>query len=74
MGDPENGGRFTVKKYHSAKTVSVDAWQHERIKLLPLNPDYGPILVAPYEGSDMVVGASGLPQSTEPWLGKGKIL
>jgi superfamily II DNA or RNA helicase/diadenosine tetraphosphate (Ap4A) HIT family hydrolase/HKD family nuclease/SOS-response transcriptional repressor LexA len=55
MGDSENGGRFTVKKYHSAKTVSQDAWQHDRIELLPLNPDYDPIPVAPHEGPEMVV-------------------
>jgi superfamily II DNA or RNA helicase/diadenosine tetraphosphate (Ap4A) HIT family hydrolase/SOS-response transcriptional repressor LexA len=55
MGDPENGGRFTVKKYHSAKAVSEDAWQHEHIELLPLNPDYDPIPVAPHEGPEMVV-------------------
>jgi superfamily II DNA or RNA helicase/diadenosine tetraphosphate (Ap4A) HIT family hydrolase/HKD family nuclease/SOS-response transcriptional repressor LexA len=55
MGDPENGGRFTVKKYHSAKTVSENAWQHDRIELLPLNPDYDPIPVAPHEGPEIVV-------------------
>ena len=55
VGDPEHGGRFTVKKYHSAKTVSEDAWQHDRIELLPLNPDYQPIPVAPHEGPEMVV-------------------
>lgn len=55
MGDPENGGRFTVKKYHSAKTVSEDVWQHDRIELLPLNPDYDPIPVAPHESPEMVV-------------------
>ena len=36
MGAPENGGRFTVKKYHSAMTVSEDAWQHDRIEFLSL--------------------------------------
>ncbi|MGD7652000.1 MAG: DEAD/DEAH box helicase family protein [Verrucomicrobiales bacterium] len=55
MGDPENGGRFTVKKYHSAKTVTEDGWQHASIELLPLNPDYDPIPVAPHEGPEMVV-------------------
>lgn len=40
---------------HSVKTVSEDAWQHDRIELVPLNPDYDPILVAPHEGSEMVV-------------------
>ncbi|TAE77099.1 MAG: S24 family peptidase [Verrucomicrobia bacterium] len=55
MGDLENGGRFTVKRYHSAKTVADDAWQHDRIELLPLNPDYEPIPVAFHEGPEMVV-------------------
>ena len=65
MGDPENGGRFTVKKYHSAKTVSDDAWQHDRIELHPLNPDYNPIIVAPHEGPRWWWSANGWPQSTE---------
>lgn len=55
MGDPENGGRFTVKKYHSPKTLSEDAWLHARIELLPLNPDHDPIPVGPHEGPEMVV-------------------
>lgn len=55
MGDPENGGPFTVKKYHSAKTISEDGWTHDRIELLPLYPDYDPIDVAPHEGLEMVV-------------------
>lgn len=32
-----------------------DAWQHDYIKLLTLNPDYDPIVVAPHEGPEMVV-------------------
>ncbi len=55
MGDPENGGRFTVKKYHSAKTVADDAWQHDRVELLPLNMEYEPIPVEPHEGAEMMV-------------------
>jgi SOS-response transcriptional repressor LexA len=55
VGDAENGGRFTVKKYHSAKSVSEDAWQHDQIELLPLNRDYNPILVTPHETPEMVV-------------------
>jgi SOS-response transcriptional repressor LexA len=55
MGDPENGGRFTVKKYHSTKIVTEDTWKHEHIELLPLNPDYSPIIVAPHEAAEMVV-------------------
>lgn len=60
MGDPENGGRFTVKKYHSAKTVSppalvskfqllsVSKFQLLPPMLLPLNPDYDLIPIAPH--------------------------
>jgi superfamily II DNA or RNA helicase/diadenosine tetraphosphate (Ap4A) HIT family hydrolase/SOS-response transcriptional repressor LexA len=55
MGDPENGGRFTVKKYHSSKTVTEEGWHHNHIELRPLNPDYDPIIVAPDEGADMAV-------------------
>jgi phage repressor protein C with HTH and peptisase S24 domain len=54
-GDLENGGRFMVKKYHSAKRVSEEGWRHEQIELLPLNPDYDPIIVDPHEGPEMVV-------------------
>lgn len=66
MGDPENGGRFTVKRYHSAKTASEDAWQHDRIELLPLNPDYEPILVALHEGPEMVVVGEWVASVAEP--------
>ena len=68
VGDPENGGRFTVKKYHSAKIVSEDAWQALPLPiqnskstiqnyhpLLPLNPDYDPITVEPHEAPEMMV-------------------
>lgn len=54
-GDLEDVGRITVKKYHSAKTVKEDGWKHEHIELLPLNPDYNTIIVAPHEGTEMVV-------------------
>lgn len=47
-------GRSPLRE-HSAKTVSEDGWKHERIELLPLNPDYNPIHVAPHEGPEMVV-------------------
>jgi superfamily II DNA or RNA helicase/diadenosine tetraphosphate (Ap4A) HIT family hydrolase/SOS-response transcriptional repressor LexA len=54
-GDLENGGRFTVKKYHSVKRVTEDEWSHEHIQLLPLNRDYNPIIVTPHEAPEMVV-------------------
>ncbi|MSU50919.1 MAG: HIT domain-containing protein [Opitutus sp.] len=53
-GDPENAGRFTVKKYHSVKQVADEGWRHESIELRPLNPDYKPIVVDPGEASEMI--------------------
>jgi len=41
--DPETNQRYTVKRYTSEKTVTEDSWQHERITLEPLNPDYEPL-------------------------------
>lgn len=55
LGDPEDGGRFTVKKYHSEKTVTEDGWSHQRVQLLPINPDYTAIEVDPDEASEMVI-------------------
>ena len=38
--------RYTIKKYHSEKTVSDDSWEHSRIELLPINTDgYCPIVL-----------------------------
>jgi SOS-response transcriptional repressor LexA len=57
LGAGENGGRFTVKKYHSEKTVTADGWRHSSIQLLPLNPLFEPITLEPDdEGDLMIVG------------------
>ncbi len=32
--------RFTIKRYRSVKVKTEDGWQHEKIILEPLNPDY----------------------------------
>jgi SOS-response transcriptional repressor LexA len=55
LGDVATGGRFTVKKYHSEKTVTDDSWAHQRIQLLPLNSGYKPIEVEPQEAEQMIV-------------------
>lgn len=55
MGDPENGGRFTVKKYHSEKVPVDGGWRHEKIELLPINPDYEPITVESHEADEMII-------------------
>ena len=37
---------YTIKKYHSEKTVSDDSWEHLKIELLPINTDgYSPIVI-----------------------------
>jgi hypothetical protein len=55
MVDQETGLRFTVKKYHSEKTVTEDSWTHQRIQLLPLSPDYRPLEIDPQEAEDMLI-------------------
>ena len=57
VGVGENGGRFTVKKYHSEKTVTAAGWQHERIQLLPVNRDFEQIEIEPPNSEDLrIVG------------------
>jgi SOS-response transcriptional repressor LexA len=55
LGSGENGGRFTVKKYHSEKTVTADGWRHDRIQLLPLNPAFEPITLEPEDAEDLTI-------------------
>ena len=54
-GAGENGGRFTVKKYHSKKTVTADGWRHDRIQLLPVNPAFEPIEIEPEAAGDLTI-------------------
>jgi len=55
LGAGEDGGRFTVKKYHSDKTGTADGWRHERIQLLPLNPAFEPITLEPEDAGDLTI-------------------
>jgi len=55
LGAGENGGRFTVKKYHSEKTVTADGWRHDRIQLLPVNPAFEPIEIERESSADLVI-------------------
>ena len=41
--DSEYGGRYTIKRYHSEKTVTAEGWQHASVQLLPLNQNFDPI-------------------------------
>ena len=57
VADSETGGEYTLKVYSSEKVASEDGeWQHERITLKPLNPEYQPLVLEPEEeGSVMAV-------------------
>ena len=54
-GAGENGGRFTVKKYHSEKTVTADGWRHTSLQLLPVNPAFEPIEIEAEAAADVVI-------------------
>ncbi len=57
ISDLDTGGKYTVKKYTSKKKhVSDETWEHEQIMLLPINPDYKPIVISnPEDGNFMVI-------------------
>lgn len=40
LSQPDEGARYTVKRYKSTKRVSEDGWEHERVILEPLNPEF----------------------------------
>jgi superfamily II DNA or RNA helicase/diadenosine tetraphosphate (Ap4A) HIT family hydrolase/HKD family nuclease/SOS-response transcriptional repressor LexA len=43
--DPEDGGRYTVKKYVSSKRKTEEGWEHQSIELVPLNQNFAPIVL-----------------------------
>lgn len=54
--DPETGGAYTVKRYSSEREVSpTEEWRHTKITLLPLNPDYPPLVLEPKDENDVRV-------------------
>jgi SOS-response transcriptional repressor LexA len=57
IADVDNGGRYTVKRYTSKKKMNRDeTWEHEEIALLPINPEYKPIVISnPEDGNFMVI-------------------
>jgi SOS-response transcriptional repressor LexA len=55
LGIGENGGRFTVKKYHSAKTLTADGWRHSGIQLMPVNPAFEPITLGPEDVDNLTI-------------------
>ena len=54
--DPENGERYTVKRYESEKASEGDSWRHTKIVLKPFNPGFEPIILTDAdEGSLQVI-------------------
>jgi phage repressor protein C with HTH and peptisase S24 domain len=50
------GDRYTLKKYHSHKIYwPEDRWEHDRIQLLSLNPEYAPITLE-NNGNYLILG------------------
>jgi len=45
----ERTAEFTVKRYTSVKRADGDSWEHERIRLEPLNPEFEPWDLRPDE-------------------------
>jgi len=53
LSDPDTGGQYTVKKYQSKKNQNPDGtWEHEEIRLEPLNPAYQSIVISPENAVD----------------------
>ena len=51
---PEDGGRYTIKRYHSTKRNSdEEGWQHQTIELQPLNRDYPTIHLSPESADEL---------------------
>ena len=55
--DPDNGERYTVKRYQSEKVTDGDSWRHARITLKPLNPDFQSIELTGAEEDELQVVA-----------------
>jgi superfamily II DNA or RNA helicase/diadenosine tetraphosphate (Ap4A) HIT family hydrolase/SOS-response transcriptional repressor LexA len=52
---PVDGGRYTVKRYHSTKGGGEDGWQHQTIELQPLNSEYSAIQIDEEAATDLRV-------------------
>ena len=55
--DPENGQRYTVKRYESEKEGDEDSWHHTKITLKPVNPDFEPIILTGADEGELQVVA-----------------
>lgn len=60
VSDEETGGEYTLKVYSSEKIAAEEGeggWQHSKITLSPLNPDYEPIVLHPESEGEVVAVA-----------------
>lgn len=60
IDDPDLGGRYTIKRYFSEKSVAADdGWGHRRIELRPDSdrPDYRPLIIESAEENEFVIVA-----------------
>jgi phage repressor protein C with HTH and peptisase S24 domain len=48
-GTSSTGGEFTIKRYRSSKRSTGDSWEHEKIRLEPLNPEFEACVLEPDE-------------------------
>jgi SOS-response transcriptional repressor LexA len=55
--DPENGERYTVKRYESAKIDGEDGWRHIQVTLKPENSRFQPIVIRADSEADVAVVA-----------------
>ncbi len=67
--DPENGERYTVKRYRSEKAHQADSWRHKSVSLTPVNPHFDPIVLTTGEGGEYRVVAEVVEVLGEPECG-----
>jgi hypothetical protein len=54
--DPETGGTYAVKRYHSEKVLNPDdTWHHDWIELQPVNPAFEPIPINERQAQELNV-------------------
>lgn len=56
--DPETGQRYTVKRYQSEKVANSDGtWQHAKITLKPINPQFEAVVLSGADDGQLAVVA-----------------
>ncbi len=56
--DPDTGGSYTIKVYHSVKVADSEAgWKHQQVTLSPVNPDFEPIVLTCRREGDVCIVA-----------------